>query len=67
MAERTKAPLFSRTVFTSCGSGANPDAAEICYLLLFSEFQLVAYYLVKLTNGKSRPSHFCGYVLNVHL
>ena len=50
MAKRTKALLFSRTFFTSCGSGANHDAAEIRYLLLFREFQLVAYYLAKLTN-----------------
>jgi hypothetical protein len=67
MAERTKAALFSRTVFTSFGSGTNPDATEIHYSLLFREFQFAAYYLAKLANGKSPPSYFCRYVLNVHL
>ena len=33
-----KAPLFSKTVFTGHGSGSNPVAAKIRYLLLFKEF-----------------------------
>ena len=33
-----KAPLFSKTVFTGHGSGSNPVAAKIRYLLLFKNF-----------------------------
>ena len=38
------APLFSRTVFTGHGSGSDTVSAELHYLLLFREFQFVAYY-----------------------
>ena len=39
VAERTKAPLLSRTVFMGRGGGLNPVSAKMCYLLLlFREF-----------------------------
>ena len=56
--EEIKALNFSRT--------------KIRYLLLFRAFQIVTYvHTNKLTNagrtnGKSLPSNFCGYVLNVY-
>jgi hypothetical protein len=37
-AEWTKAPIFSRTVFTSRGRSSNPVAAQICYSILLREF-----------------------------
>ena len=48
VAESTKVPLFSRTVFTGCSSGLNPVLAKIRYLLLFREFQLVDQFIIKL-------------------
>ena len=53
VAEQTKAPLFSWTVFVARGSGSNPVAATICY----SEN------LWQITNSESPPSHFFRYVL----
>ena len=53
-----------RHVFTGCRVGLNTVATEICYLLLFREFQLVAYEQ-KLTNCENPPFQFCGHVLNV--
>ena len=40
VAKRTKA-LLSRTVLAGHSSGSHIVSAEICYLLLFREFQLV--------------------------
>ena len=36
VAERTKAPLLSRTVFMGRGGGLNPVSAKMYYSLLFS-------------------------------
>ena len=40
VAEQTRVPLLSRTVFTGWDSGLNHVSAKIRYLLLFREFQL---------------------------
>ena len=55
VAEQTKAPLFSWTVFVGRGSGSNPVAATICYSENLCH--------TNKNNSESPPSHFFRYVL----